>query len=198
MPSAAAAAAATAVTYTTIPISVSDVIHRSIQNLRAALSSGCRSCREFLPTASPVDFPRSLPDVSVRFRRNYGYFSVNYAVIVAACAAASLIASPIQLILFGSISSLWLVLYFFREDPIFVWGRHVSDWIVFLVLVAASALALLFSGPIAGLTIGIGVGILVSAVHILLRNTEDSFLDENDAVSSGLIAANPNSVSVRR
>ncbi|KAL1556102.1 PRA1 family protein G2-like [Salvia divinorum] len=180
-------ASAAAATYTTIPISGIDVIYRSTQNLSASLSR-CRPWPEFLATVSALDLPPSLSAASLRLRRNAAYFSLNYAIIVTACAAVSLITTPVALILLGFLLFLWLILHFFREDPLLVWGRHVSDWAVIAGLAVLSILALWITGPLHNLSIGIIVGLLISVVHGVLRNPEGLFLDENDAVSTGLIA----------
>ncbi|XP_047978067.1 PRA1 family protein G2 [Salvia hispanica] len=179
---------AAAATYTTIPISAIDVIFRSTQNLSASLSR-CRPWSEFLATVSALDLPPSLSAASVRFRRNAAYFSPNYAVVVTACAAVSLITTPIALILLGFVLFLWLILHFFREDPLLVGGHHVSDWAVIAGLAMLSILALYITGPLHNLSIGIIAGLLIAVVHGVLRNPEGLFLDENDAVSTGLIAS---------
>ncbi|CAA0832499.1 PRA1 family protein G2 [Striga hermonthica] len=175
-------------TYTTIPISGVDVIFRSTQNLSASLSR-CRPWPEFLSPISAFDLPPSASAASLRFRRNAAYFSVNYAVIITACAAVSLLGSPISLILVGFVYFLWLILHFFREDPLLVWGHHVSDWAVILGLVLISVVAFWITGPLNSLSIGVGLGLLISVVHGVLRNPEGLFLDENDAVSNGLIVS---------
>ncbi|KAG8386569.1 hypothetical protein BUALT_Bualt03G0162000 [Buddleja alternifolia] len=172
-----------AATYTTIPISGIDVVSRSTQNLSACLSRS-RPWPEFLTTTAALDFPTSLSDASLRFRRNATYFSVNYAIIITACAAVSLIGTPIALIVIGFVFFLWLILHFFREDPLLVWGHHISDLGVILGLVLVSVAALWMTGPLNSLSIGIGVGLLISVVHGVLRNPEGLFLDENDAVSN--------------
>ncbi|KAM7499070.1 hypothetical protein LguiA_023484 [Lonicera macranthoides] len=172
-------------TYTTIPISGADVISRSFQNLSTFVTRH-RPWPEFI---SNFDRPDSLSDAGIRLRRNAKYFSVNYTIIISIIAAACLIGSPISLVIFALISLLWLVLYFFREDPMVVWGHHVSDWIVMLSLVIVTFLAVWFTGILVNLMIGIGVALLILAVHGILRNPEGLFLDENDAVSAGLIRA---------
>ncbi|KAK6149477.1 hypothetical protein DH2020_017002 [Rehmannia glutinosa] len=192
MPSAATPAA----TYTTIPISGVDVISRSTQNLSASLSR-CRPWPEFLATTSAFDFPPSLSAAYPRFRCNASYFSVNYAIIITACAAISLISSPIALIIVGFVFFLWLILHFFREDPLLIWGHHVSDWAVILGLVLVTIAALWITGPLNSLSIGVGVGLLISIAHGVLRNPEGLFLDENDAVSNGLIVSKPAAPSTR-
>ncbi|KAL2483792.1 PRA1 family protein G2 [Forsythia ovata] len=175
-------------TYTTIPISGSDVISRSIQNLSAFLSRR-RPWPEFLATSSAIDVPSSMSDAGLRLRRNANYFSVNYAIIISACAAVSLIGAPIELIIIGSVYFMWLILHFFREDPLLIWGRHVSDRAIVVSLVLVSIAAIWFTGALNNLWIGIGIGLLVGAIHGVLRNPEGIFLDENDAVSNGLIAS---------
>ncbi|KAK4439628.1 PRA1 family protein G2 [Sesamum alatum] len=189
MPSARSAAAGPPPTYTTIPISGLDVISRSTQNLSACLSR-CRPWPEFLATTSALDFPHSISAAYHRFRRNATYFSINYAIIVTACAAISLIGSPIALIIIGFVFFLWLILHFFREDPLLIWGHQVSDWAVILGLVSITVGALWITGPLNSLSIGIGTGLLISVVHGVLRNPEGLFLDENDAASDGLIISN--------
>ncbi|KAL3851072.1 hypothetical protein ACJIZ3_012954 [Penstemon smallii] len=191
MPSSTTAAAP----YNTIPISTIDVVSKSTTNLFAYLSRH-RPWPEFLATTSALDFPPSLSDATLRFRRNATYFSINYAIVVAAFAAASLIGSPIALIIIGFVFFLWLVFYFFREDQLLLLGRHVSDFAVILGLVLISIAALWITGPLNSLSTGIGLGLVVSVIHGVLRNPEGLFLDENDAVSNGLIvsvpSANPN------
>ncbi|KAL7088230.1 hypothetical protein ACP275_13G115500 [Erythranthe tilingii] len=191
-----AAAAPAAATYTTIPISGIDVVSRSAQNLSVSLSR-CRPWPEFLATISALDFPSSLSAAYLRFRRNGSYFSVNYTIIITACAALSLIGSPVALVIIGFVFFLWLILHFFREDPLLIWGHHVSDWTVIMGLGLVSVAALWITGPLSSLSIGIGVGLSISVVHGVLRNPEGLFLDENDAVSNGLIVSNPPAPSTR-
>ncbi|XP_051128535.1 PRA1 family protein G2 [Andrographis paniculata] len=188
--SSSAAAGAAAATYTTIPITGMDAISRSGQNLSACLSR-CRPWPEFLATTAALDFPKSVAEASLRFRRNAGYFSVNYSIIITACAAAALLSSPAALVLIGLVFFLWLIFYFFREDPLLIWGRHVSDWAVIGGLVAVTAGALWITGPLNSLSAGVAAGFLISVLHAVLRNPDGLFLDENDAVSNGLIVTAP-------
>ncbi|KAK3013349.1 hypothetical protein RJ639_008342 [Escallonia herrerae] len=180
-----------AATYTTIPISGADVISRSFQNLSSSLSRS-RPWPEFLAGAGSFVRPDSLAGAGIRLRCNAKYFGANYAILTSACAAASLIGSPVALIVAAFVGMLWLVLYFFREDPLVVLGRHVSDWAVMVGLVTVSVLAVWFTGILNNLLIGIGVGVLISAVHGVFRNPEGLFLDENEAASDGLIRPRSN------
>ncbi|KAF3622408.1 hypothetical protein CQW23_18079 [Capsicum baccatum] len=187
MPSSTTTSSAAATTYTTIPISGSDVINRSIQNLYTFLSK-TRPWPEFLAGANAVDIPTSLSDAGIRIRRNLNYFSVNYAIIISAFAAGSLIGSPVLLIFTCLIFASWLILFFFREDPMVVFGHQVSDLIVIVGLLTVSAITIWFTGILNNLMVGIGIGVLVSVIHGSLRNPEGLFVDEDDAVTAGLIS----------
>lgn len=180
-------AADSAATYTTIPISASGVVQRSIQNLYAFFNR-CRPWPEFLSTANAFDLPASTSDVLIRLRRNSNYFAVNYSILISCCAAGSLLGTPILLVLVILLFALWLILYFFREDPIVIWGRHIGDQVVITALVIGSALILWITGVLNNLLIGVGVGISLSAVHGIFKNPEGLFLDEDDAVRNGLIS----------
>lgn len=57
-------------------------------------------------------------------------------------------------------------------------------------LVCVSVAAFWITGPLNSLSIGIGIGLLIAVVHGVLRNPEGLFLDEDDAVSNGLIVSN--------
>lgn len=190
MNSPAPPSAANVPTYTTIPISGADVITRSIQNLSASFSR-CRPWPEFLATGA-IDLPPSLSAASLRLRKNLRYFSANYAAVASTCAALSLIGSPAALIVVGFGFALWLVLFFFREDPMVIMGRHISDRAVTVGLVLCTAAIIWFTGVLTNLLIGISVGAVVVAIHGLLRNTDGLFLDENDAVTNGLVSTSPN------
>nr|GMC76348.1 PRA1 family protein G2 [Ipomoea batatas] len=179
-------AAGAAATYTTIPIPASGVVQRSIQNFYAYFNR-CRPWPEFLSTAA-FDLPASTSDVWIRLRRNSNYFAVNYSILVSCCAAASLLGTPILLAVVVLLFALWLVLYFFREDPIVVFGRHIGDQLVIAALVIGSALILWITGVLNNLLFGVGVGISLSAIHGIFRNPEGLFLDEDDAVLNGLVS----------
>ncbi|XP_047318228.1 PRA1 family protein G2 [Impatiens glandulifera] len=181
--------------YTTIPISGSDVISRSFQNLSNFLSSR-RPWPEFIASGI-FNFPDSLSSAAARLRQNSSYFSINYGILITICTASSLIGSPIALIVYAMIFTLWMVLYFFREDPMVVWGRHVSDLILIGCLILVTAISVLFTGKVKTLLIGVFVGIVASAIHGVLRNPEGLYLDEHDAAWNGLIGSPESSTNIR-
>lgn len=69
-----------------------------------------------------------------------------------------------------------------------VLGHQVSDLVVISGLVTVSAIAVWFTGILNNLMIGIVIGVLLSVIHGGLRNPEGLFVDEDDAVSTGLIS----------
>ncbi|XAR56854.1 hypothetical protein NMG60_11037475 [Bertholletia excelsa] len=191
-----AATTTTTSTYTTIPISGSDVISRSVQNLSNFVSRH-RPWQELIAAGS-FDRPDSLSGAGVRLRRNVKYFGINYAIIVSICAAFALVGAPIALIIYALVFALWLVLLFSREDPMVAWGHHVDDRLVIASLVVVSVAAVWFTGMVNSLLIGIALGLLISAVHGVLRNPEGLFLDEDDAATNGLIGSPVPSSSNRK
>ncbi|XP_059662313.1 PRA1 family protein G2-like [Cornus florida] len=194
-PTTKSAVAATTSTYTTIPISGADVISRSVQNLSNFISRR-RPWPEFI-ASGVFDRPDSISGAGTRFRKNSNYFGVNYGIVISTCAAVFLIGNPIALIIFALVFALWLILYFFREDPMIVLGHHVSDRIVMVGLVVGSLVAVWFTGTVNILLVGIGSGLLIAVLHGVFRNPEGLFLDEDDAVSNGLIRSRPGTDSHR-
>ncbi|KAF6135300.1 hypothetical protein GIB67_033336 [Kingdonia uniflora] len=172
---------------TPIPISGNNnndgAISRSIQNLTAFISLR-RPLSEFFDTKS-FDRPESLSYVGDRLRKNTNYFLLNYIFLSLTC--ASLLASALSLLIVFTLLALWLILYFFREDPLILWGYHVGNQVVLVALIVLSVLAVWFTGFLQDFSIGLGIGIILAALHGTFRNPEGLFLDESEAASSGLI-----------
>ncbi|XP_071725732.1 PRA1 family protein G2 [Rutidosis leptorrhynchoides] len=185
----------TTTTYTTLPISGTDVIFRSFQNLSSFLSLH-RPWPEFISNAASFDKPDSLNLATTRIRANLKYFNVNYSIITTVCAAVSLIGDPITLLALSSVFTLWLVLYFFREDPMLIYGHHVPDNIVTAGLALITGVCVWIIGFVLSLSIGIAVGVFVSFVHAVFRNPNGIYFDENDAVSEGLISPRAPNLSI--
>ncbi|XP_052206590.1 PRA1 family protein G2 [Diospyros lotus] len=195
-PTKPTSSASVSAAYTTIPISVGDVISRSFQNLSNAVSRYRPWQQEFV-AAGAFDRPDSLSAAGIRLRRNARYFVINYGIIIAACAAATLLGAPVALMVYAAVFVLWLVLHFFREDPVVVWGHHVDDRLVIGGLALVTVLAVWFTGEVTYLLNGVAVGLLISAIHGALRNPDGLFLDEEDAVFNGLIGTSSASRSYR-
>ncbi|XP_010483092.1 PREDICTED: PRA1 family protein G2-like [Camelina sativa] len=179
----------TTTTYTSIPIPTGDVISRSIHNLTTTISRH-RPWSE-LVFSGDYSLPWRFSSLLLRLKTNYHYFFVNYAIVVAVCAALALItASPVALIVVGTVVSLWVLFHFFREDPLILWSFQVGDRTVVVFLVLASVWALWFTSSAVNLAVGVGVGLLFCIIHVFIRNSDERFLEEDDAVTGGLIGSN--------
>ena len=80
-----------------------------------------------------------------------------------------------------------LLIYFFREDPLVLWGYCINDRLVLLSLAFLSLLAVWVCDMLQNLALGLGIGVFICGVHTLLRNFDGLFLDENNTVSIGLV-----------
>ncbi|VVB16187.1 unnamed protein product [Arabis nemorensis] len=181
--------APTTTTYTSIPLPNGDVISRSIHNLTVATSSH-RPWSE-LVFSGAFSLPEQFSSLLLRSRTNFRYFFVNYAIVVATFSGFALVTvSPVALIVVGAIIALWLLFHFFREDPLILWGFQVGNRTVVLFLVLASVWAIWFTSSAVNLAVGVVVGLLLCAIHSVLRNSDGLFLEEDDAVTGGLIGSN--------
>ncbi|KFK27203.1 hypothetical protein AALP_AA8G348900 [Arabis alpina] len=176
-------------TYTSIPLPTGDVISRSIHNLTVATSNH-RPWSELIFSGT-ISFPEKFSTLLLRSKTNLRYFSVNYTIFVATFAGFALITvSPVALIVVGVIIALWLLFHFFREDPLILWGFQVGNRTVVLFLVLASVWAVWCTSSAVNLAVGVVVGLLLCAIHSVFRNSDELFLEEDDAVTGGLIGSN--------
>ncbi|CAK7323901.1 unnamed protein product [Dovyalis caffra] len=183
-------------TYTTIPISAGDVISRSLQNFTSSFSL-LRPWPELF-TSGSFTRPDSFSTALIRLRANFHHFICNYSIIISACGALSLIGSPISLLMFALVLSLWLLLYFFREDPLVLWGYDLNDRLVLIGLVLVSVLGVWLSGSAWNLVWGVLIGFLVCGVHAVLRNSDGLLVPGEEAalIGSGHVSGSYGAVSV--
>ncbi|KAG5550674.1 hypothetical protein RHGRI_015580 [Rhododendron griersonianum] len=73
--------------------------------------------------------PESLSESTLRIRKNYAYFRVNYLSCLAAVLAVSLLTNPFALLLLLALLAAWLFLYLFRpsDPPLVIFGRTFSE-----------------------------------------------------------------------
>uniref|UniRef100_A0A7N0RCB8 PRA1 family protein n=1 Tax=Kalanchoe fedtschenkoi TaxID=63787 RepID=A0A7N0RCB8_KALFE len=176
-----------AATYTTIPISTGDVVSRSFRSFTSSISRH-RPWLEFIDFGA-FDIPESISAALDRVKKNARYFFVNYAIAISICAALSLIGSPFSLIVVAVVCRLWSLLYFFREDPLLVFGRVVGDRLVLTGLIVVTVIVVWWLGVVSNLLWGTAIGIDASIVHGVFRNPQGLFLDEDEAFSDGLISS---------
>ncbi|RWW72091.1 hypothetical protein BHE74_00020127 [Ensete ventricosum] len=152
---------------------LSDSVGRSLSNRRPWSELADRSA---------FTRPDSLSDATYRLRKNLTYFRVNYAAVVAAVLAISLITNPFSLVVLLALLAAWCLLYLFRpsDPPLVILGRNFSDretlgslvLITVFVVFLTSVGSLLISALVAGAAI---VG-----AHGAFRVPEDLFLDEQE------------------
>ncbi|XP_010534836.1 PREDICTED: PRA1 family protein G1 [Tarenaya hassleriana] len=159
-------------------LSAGDIFSLSLQNLITAVSSH-RPWPEFLS---------SLSSAASRAKTNFRRFRVNYALLTAASIAVFMIGDPTALVVFSAVAAAWLLLYSCRDLPLVLHGRHVSDRVIIVSLTFVSLWALLwFTHSLGSVALGVGAGVVLCGVHAVVRNPDDLFADEQEAVSSGFL-----------
>lgn len=125
--------------------------------------------------------PENYTEALNRVKKNAGYFRVNYAVVLLAAAALSMMMSPLSIVWLVALILMWGYVFMVRVEPIVVLGRMLNDGEKFVALCAISFLvAFGFTSVgyivVSGLTIGLAAVIL----HAVFRIPDDLFLDDQD------------------
>ncbi|XP_023633221.1 PRA1 family protein G1 [Capsella rubella] len=162
-------------------LSAGDVIAMSMHNIIATVSSYRPWWSEFL-TLGSIDHPTTFSTATSRVKVNLRHFAVNYFLLAAALVTLFLIVDPTSLLTVASSAVMWLLLYFYRDHPLFLCGRHINDRVIALGLILGSLWALWFANCLQGLVLGIVASVLLCLVHAVVRNSEDLFVQETDVV----------------
>ncbi|KAL0344424.1 UNVERIFIED_CONTAM: PRA1 family protein B4 [Sesamum radiatum] len=128
--------------------------------------------------------PESLSEATLRIRKNYNYFRINYLALISAVLAVSLLTNPFSLILLAGLLASWLFLYLFRQSsdpPVTVFGRQFSDRETLLFLIVSTIVVIFLTSVGSILVSAFMVGIGIVCLHGALRTPEDLFLDEQEA-----------------
>ncbi|KAM5560553.1 PRA1 family protein B4 [Rosa sericea] len=130
--------------------------------------------------------PESFSDATLRVRKNYSYFRVNYLAAVSLIVAVSLFTHPFSLVVLLGLLAAWLFLYLFRpsDQPLVIFGRTFSDTQTLMGLVGLSVFVVFLTSVGSVLISAIMVGVAVVLVHGAIRVPEDLFLDEQDTSAS--------------
>ncbi|MED6217524.1 hypothetical protein PIB30_018538 [Stylosanthes scabra] len=178
-------------TYGTIPATTSSS-SPSTQNLvyisrvKNRVKAGLGTRRPWKTMFDPRSFgiPTTISQAMSRLRINVPYFRMNYAMLALFILFISLLWHPISLIVFLLLMSLWLFLYFLRDQPLLLYGHVIDDRIIVVVMTIFTVAVLLLTDATVNILVAVAVGVMVVAVHAAFRKTQDLFLDEE---VSGLV-----------
>ncbi|XP_043721834.1 PRA1 family protein F3-like [Telopea speciosissima] len=144
----------------------------------------CRPWREMLHRHA-LGVPSNVGETFVGVRTNFGYFRMNYAIIVLLIIFLSLLWHPISLIVFVVMMVVWLYLYFLRDEPWVIFGRSIDDRVVLILLSVVTLVALFLTKATLNLIISLLIGLVVILIHAVFRKTDDLFQNEEDLRSGG-------------
>ncbi|CAH2033445.1 unnamed protein product [Thlaspi arvense] len=161
-------------------LSIADVISLSMQNLIAFVSSH-RPWLEFLALGS-IDRPTSFSSAFSRAKLNLRHFVVNYSLVIVASSTLFLIGDPTALLTVASFASMWLLFYFCKDHPLVLYGRHINDHVIVFGLILGSLWAMWFTHCLESMALGVVTGLLLCLFHAVVRNPDDLFVQEKDAV----------------
>ncbi|KAL1196856.1 PRA1 family protein B6 [Cardamine amara subsp. amara] len=171
------------------------LVSRVVASVRHA-SADARPWTE-LVDRSAFSRPPSLSEAASRVRKNFSYFRANYITLVALLLAASLLSHPFALFLLASLAASWLFLYAFRpsDQPLVIGGRTFSD-LETLGMLCLCTVVVMFMTSVGSLLMStLAIGIMAVAIHGAFRAPEDLFLEEQEAIGSGLFAFFNNTAS---
>ncbi|KAL6994670.1 PRA1 protein B4 [Sarracenia purpurea var. burkii] len=134
--------------------------------------------------------PESISEATLRIRKNYSYFRVNYLSCLAAVLAVSLLTNPFALITLLALLAAWLFLYLFRpsDPPLVVFGRTFTDRETLGVLILASVIVIFLTSVGSVLISALMVGSAIIFAHGAFRVPEDLFLDDQESTSTGFLS----------
>lgn len=127
--------------------------------------------------------PESISEATLRIRKNYAYFRINYISIITVVLAISLLTNPLSLFLLAGLLAAWFFLYIFRsasDPPLTILGRQFSDRETLVGLVASTVVVIFLTSVGSVLVSALMVGVAIVCLHGAFRAPEDLFLDEQE------------------
>ncbi|XP_055811721.1 PRA1 family protein B4-like [Solanum dulcamara] len=134
--------------------------------------------------------PESISDATLRIRKNYTYFRINYLSLLAAVLAFSLITNPFSLLILSGLLAAWLFLYLFRpsDPPLVLFGRQFSERETLGVLFVSTVVVIFLTSVGAVLVSALMVGLGIVCTHAAFRAPEDLFLDDQESPATGFLS----------
>ncbi|RDX83161.1 PRA1 family protein F2, partial [Mucuna pruriens] len=132
--------------------------------------------------------PYTIGEATMRVRRNLNHFRVNYFMIVLFVLFLSLLWHPVSIIVFLVTLVAWFFLFFFRDEPVVLFGRALDDRAVAAALAAATVVSLVVAGVWVNVVVSVVVGVALVGLHAAFRSTEDLYVDEHEGYDAGLLS----------
>lgn len=160
------------------------LINRISENLREGFSQ--RRPWAELTDRSAFSKPESFSEASLRIRKNYSYFRVNYLTILAVVLGFSLITNPFSLLMLVGLLASWIFLYLFRpsDQPLVLFGRTFGERETLGVLVVLSVFVIFLTSVGSVLISALMVGAALICAHGAFRAPEDLFLDDQEPTAN--------------
>ncbi|KAE9603137.1 putative prenylated rab acceptor PRA1 [Lupinus albus] len=159
-------------------------IRTLISNLSDSLRNGLSQRRPWteLTDRSAFSKPESFSEATLRIRKNFSYFRINYYAVVSLILAVSLLTNPFSLILLIGLLASWIFLYLFRpsDQPLIILGRTFSDFETLSLLAALTVFVVFLTNVGSVLVSALMLGVAVVCLHGSFRVPEDLFMDEQE------------------
>ncbi|KAI3757817.1 hypothetical protein L6452_05360 [Arctium lappa] len=130
--------------------------------------------------------PETLSEATSRIRKNFSYFRINYAAIIALVLAFSLLSHPFPLFFLVSLIASWLYFYLFRpaDQPVFLFDRTFSDREVLGILIVSTIVIVFLTGLVSMMISSLVFGLGITCVHGAFRVPQDVFVEDQEPSSS--------------
>ncbi|XP_057458193.1 PRA1 family protein B4-like [Lotus japonicus] len=155
-----------------------------INNLSESLRNGLSQRRPWseLTDRSAFSKPESFSDATLRVRKNFSYFRINYYAVVSLILAVSLLTNPFSLITLTGLLASWTFLYLFRpaDRPLVLFGRTFTDFETLAILSALTIFVVFLTSVGSVLVSALMLGVAFVCLHGAFRVPEDLFLDEQE------------------
>ncbi|CAN4106175.1 unnamed protein product [Withania somnifera] len=179
-------------TDTTQQIGPTPAFRSFINHISTTVQTGFANRRPWseLLDRSAFSKPESFSDATLRIRKNYSYFRINYLSLLAVVLAFSLITNPFSLLLLSVLLAAWLFLYLFRpsDPPLVLFGRQFSGRETLGLLIVSSVVVIFLTSVGAVLVSALMVGLGIVCTHAAFRIPEDLFLDDQESPATGFLS----------
>ncbi|XAR68762.1 hypothetical protein NMG60_11000120 [Bertholletia excelsa] len=134
--------------------------------------------------------PETFSEATLRVRKNFSYFRVNYLACLAIILAISLLTNPFDLLLLTGLLAAWIFLYLFRpsDHPLVLFGRAFSDRETLGLLTLLSVVVIFLTSVGSLLISALMAGLALICTHGAFRIPEDLFLDEQEPATAGFLS----------